>query len=47
MNEFDLWNVLKKEIDTHTEIPNKFPKEGEVWMSSLGKNVGSEQNGSG
>ncbi|PIR41937.1 MAG: hypothetical protein COV30_00955 [Candidatus Yanofskybacteria bacterium CG10_big_fil_rev_8_21_14_0_10_37_15] len=24
-----------------------FPKEGEVWMSSLGKNIGFEQNGSG
>jgi mRNA interferase MazF len=28
-------------------IELNFPKEGEVWMCSLGKNIGYEQNGSG
>ena len=47
MQDFDSWNELKKKIDIDIEEPNKFPKEGEVWMSNLGKNIGFEQNGSG
>lgn len=47
MNDFDLWNEQKKKIYTETEVPNKYPKVGEVWMSSLGLNIGYEQNGSG
>ncbi len=47
MNDFDSWNNLKKKIDAEKNIPNKYPKEGEVWMSTLGKNIGYEQNGSG
>lgn len=47
MDDFDSWNEIKKEIETEGTEPNKFPKEGEVWMSSLGKNIGYEQNGSG
>ena len=47
MKDFDSWNEIKKKIETEQDEPNKFPKEGEVWMSSLGKNVGFEQNGSG
>ena len=45
--EFDLWNELKKKIQSDTNEPDYFPKECEVWMSSLGKNIGFEQNGSG
>lgn len=45
--EYDLWNELKKKIQLTTDIPDFFPQEGEVWMSSLGKNIGYEQNGSG
>lgn len=45
--EYDLWNELKKKIQSDIGEPNYFPKEGEVWMSSLGKNIGFEQNGSG
>ena len=45
--EYDWWNKLKKEIQSDTNEPDYFPKEGEVWMSSLGKNIGFEQNGSG
>lgn len=47
MEDFDSWNKLKKKIAIEDEIPDRFPKEGEVWMSSVGKNVGFEQNGSG
>lgn len=47
MKDFDSWNELKKKIDEGENKPDRFPKEGEVWMSSLGKNVGYEQNGSG
>ncbi|MEQ1500260.1 MAG: type II toxin-antitoxin system PemK/MazF family toxin [Parcubacteria group bacterium] len=45
--EYDAWNELKKKIQSETTEPDYFPKEGEVWMSSLGKNIGFEQNGSG
>lgn len=47
MKDFDQWNELKKKIEVEKNEPDKFPKEGEVWMSSLGKNIGFEQNGSG
>lgn len=45
--EYDLWNELKKKIQSGVDAPDFFPKEGEVWMSSLGKNIGFEQNGGG
>jgi len=44
MKDFDSWNEIKKKIETEQDEPNKFPKEGEVWMSSLGRNIGFEQN---
>ncbi len=47
MKDFDSWNELKKKIEAEENEPDKFPKEGEVWMSSLGRNIGFEQNGSG
>ena len=47
MNDFDSWNEIKKRVDGETNKPDRFPKEGEVWMSALGKNIGFEQNGSG
>ena len=49
IKDFDNWNELKKKIDADIKIiePDRFPKEGEVWMSALGKNIGFEQNGSG
>ena len=46
LNEFDTWNNIKKNIHKELDIPDRFPKEGEVWMSVLGKNIGYEQNGS-
>ncbi len=47
MQDFDLWNKLKKILDFQGYRLPKFPKEGEVWMSNLGKNIGFEQNGGG
>ncbi len=47
MNEFDNWNEIKKKVDANSDVLNKFPKEGEVWMCVVGKNIGYEQNGSG
>ncbi|MEI8337614.1 MAG: type II toxin-antitoxin system PemK/MazF family toxin [bacterium] len=47
MDSFDIWNNLKKKIDSETNIAEKFPKEGEIWMTHLGKNIGYEQNGAG
>jgi len=48
-SDFDKWNELKKKIDADITIiePDRFPKEGQVWMSAVGKNIGFEQNGSG
>jgi mRNA interferase MazF len=46
MKNFNKWNELKKEIDIKNNVPDNFPKEGEVWMSSVGVNIGYEQNGS-
>ena len=47
MRDFDQWNELKKKIEAEGANPNKFPKEGEVWVSALGKNIGFEKNGGG
>jgi mRNA interferase MazF len=47
MKNFDVWNTLKKVLDQAEAPPDRFPKEGEVWMSALGENIGYEQNGSG
>lgn len=47
MNDFDSWNEVKKQVDAENAPPDRFPKEGEVWMIVLGKNIGFEQNGSG
>ena len=47
MDDFDSWNKLKKKIEAEKSRPDKYPKGGEVWMSSLDRNIGFEQNGSG
>ena len=46
MKDFNRWNELKKKIDAINGILDNFPKEGEVWMSDVGLNIGYEQNGS-
>ncbi len=45
--EFDIWNNKKKELSKSEDVLDVFPKEGEVWMVVMGKNIGFEQNGSG
>jgi mRNA interferase MazF len=47
VQEYDRWNELKKRIQLTICQPTYFPNDGEVWMSSLGKNIGHEQNGGG
>ena len=43
--DFDRWNELKKQLADDASPPPAFPKSGEVWMCTLGKNLGREQNG--
>ncbi len=38
---------MKKRIEFEKKPPILFPKEREVWMCSLGRNIGFEQNGTG
>ncbi len=45
MEEFDVWNKIKKNIDADNYTQTNFPQSQEVWLCMLGKNVGSEQNG--
>jgi len=46
MKDFNRWNELKKKIDEKNNVLDNFPKEGEVWMTDVGLNIGYEQNGS-
>jgi len=41
--EFDRWNFLKKKIDSNNK--KIFYHEREIWWSSLGVNIGSEEDG--
>lgn len=43
MDDFDIWNNLKKKISTDRESIFCNPKE--IWWCFLGKNIGSEQDG--
>lgn len=46
--DFNQWNKKKKSLDSLPDDTDVlFPKEGWVWMCSLGINVGFEQNGIG
>ena len=45
--DFDRWNEIKKRIEFAHDAPLVFPQEREVWMCSIGHNVGFEQHGSG
>ena len=42
MKDLNSWNELKKNIEAEKNDPDKFPKEGEVWMCSLGRNISFE-----
>jgi mRNA interferase MazF len=44
-NDFDRWNTIKKRLAHDVPPPLAFPKNGEVWMCTLGKNLGREQDG--
>ncbi len=44
---FNKWNEIKKELANKIPLKQYFPKEGEVWMSFVGLNLGYEQNGGG
>lgn len=41
--DFDAWNSLKKKLDAENAVP--YFHEGEVWWTSLGINIGHEENG--
>lgn len=43
--DFDTWNIKKKHIDKHKRILEF--KEGEIWWSHFGVNVGEEAYGKG
>lgn len=42
MDDFDQWNEIKKGISKRKMI---IPKEGEIWITNLGHNVGFEMYG--
>ena len=44
-NDFDRWNEIKKRLAGNASRPPAFPKNGEVWMCTLGRNLGREQDG--
>lgn len=41
--DFDQWNQIKKRL--HEKVESKFFHEREIWWSSLGVNVGDEEDG--
>src|ERR1700674_5608642 len=43
--DFDRWKGIKKQLAHDVPPPLAFPKNGEVWMCTLGKNLGREQDG--
>jgi len=43
--EFDRWNEEKKHIHFSENEPVLYPKEREIWLCAVGKNIGFEQNG--
>lgn len=45
IDDFDLWNYKKKEIDSKIISSSFHYYEREAWWCSIGKNIGSEENG--
>jgi mRNA interferase MazF len=43
--DFDRWNEVKKQLAHGVMPPLAFPNDGEVWVCTMGKNLGHEQNG--
>ena len=47
MNDFDSWNILKQKIHARSSAFGLYANSGDVWIASLGQNIGVEQNGKG
>lgn len=45
-NVFENWNKKKQKLDQKMQI-KAYCKIGEVWITSVGQNIGYEQNGKG
>jgi len=45
VKNFDAWNDIKKEIDNH--VNTIIFKERDIFWTSIGENIGFEQNGKG
>lgn len=45
LGEFDRWNKKKQMLASDRYVCHIYPHRGEVWICSLGWNVGREQNG--
>ncbi|MDD4855440.1 MAG: type II toxin-antitoxin system PemK/MazF family toxin [Sulfuricurvum sp.] len=45
MKNFNAWNEVKKEIDSH--VNTIIFKERDIFWTSIGENIGFEQNGKG
>lgn len=45
VKDFDRWNDHKKGISLRFSGLGAYPQEREVWICSIGKNIGREQNG--
>ena len=43
IDEFDGWNIVKKDLELHGRCPKI--SEGQIWWSGVGRNVGTELNG--
>lgn len=43
--DFDKWNEIKKDLDKKASVP--LFSEREVWLCSIGVNIGSEEHGKG
>lgn len=46
MSNYDQWNTEKKRIDGTTS-PTFYLNEREIWNTSMGKNIGFEEDGKG
>jgi len=47
MDDFDRWTIVKRKISLKHLASTTSPKEREVWVCTLGLNIGSEENGKG
>lgn len=45
MNDFDVWNEIKKKTEQKEQRLEAIPQEREVWVAIIGRNIGREQHG--